>query len=233
MLDSDPAHVIIDRPRVSRALGSTPTRLRLLCAPVGSGVTTALLEYERSKDGIRYVALPIGCGPTDIRSILRSAGNAREILVDNADRVGTTGLDAMLQFASGENAPRLLLAGHERSTLRVHMLVARGEAELINAGTLAFDDTEIARLASCYDIPTNVEEVMQLHRDTEGWAIAVAWIVREAGRARHSLCGAFETWVDAYGYLLREFIDAAIRDGAEAECVDDIVAEDSYAHLQR
>jgi hypothetical protein len=214
-------------------LAATGMRVRLLCAPAGSGTTTALLEYERINEGVAYVVPPKRSGPTEIAAILRSCKGAREVVVDGADRIASAGFDALLKFASTEGAPRLLLAGRERSALRVHVLVARGEAELIDASILAFDEDEILRLANNHGVAVNPDDPTQLLHDTEGWAIAVSWIVRDAARERRSLCGAFDIWIEAHGYLLREFIDSGIHEGAETECLDTVLAADSYAHVQR
>ena len=223
---------VIERPRVSRCLaGVARLPLRLLCAPVGSGATTALQEYARRRGVVYVTALP-GHGREKIEEMLRRNNDAHEVLIDGADQLAPDGFDALLQHAVESGSPRLLLAGHARNHLRVHTLVARGEAELLDASVLAFDAAEIAALARALGLDAQSEDVEHVLHATEGWAVAVSWTLRDASRAGRSLCGAFDIWAEANGHLVLEFIEASVGADAEPDAFATVLAASSYDHVQ-
>jgi DNA-binding SARP family transcriptional activator len=50
------------------------------------------------------------------------------------------------------------------------------------------------------------EDLAQLLHDTDGWPIAVHWIMRDAARGGHRLGAAFEAWRETRGHLLAEYV---------------------------
>ena len=223
---------VIERPRVSRCLaGVARVPLRLLSAPVGSGATTALQEYARRR-GVVYVTAVPGHGREKIAEMLRRYSDALEVLIDGADQLAPDGFDALLQHAAESGSPRLLLAGHARNLLRVHTLVARGEAELLDASALAFDAAETSALARALGLDPKDEDIEQILHATEGWAVAVSWTLRDAARVGRSLCGAFDIWTEANGHLVREFIEASVGADAEPDAFNSVLEASSYDHLQ-
>lgn len=228
------AHVI-RRPRVLRALaGGGGSPLRLLCAPIGSGITTALRDYAACEPGVTVLSASSMQTADDVRKALRGCAGAREVLIDDADRLTRDAFDAVLAFSLRARAPRLLLAGHARSRLRVHTLVASGDAELLDAGALAFEPAETAQIAAALGVDADASDIAEMLHQTDGWPVVVSWVMRDAARERRSLCGAFDVWADANGHLLREFIDAAIgEDGvSEAVALERVCAAPSYDDVQ-
>ena len=176
-------------------------------------------------------ALP-GHGREQIAEMLRRYSDAHEVLIDGADQLAPDGFDALLQHAAESGSPRLVLAGHARNHLRVHTLVARGEAELLDASVLAFDAAETAALAHALGVEAQSEDVEHILHATEGWAVAVSWTLRDAARAGRSLCGAFDIWAEANGHLVREFIEASVGGDAEPDAFASVLTASSYDHVQ-
>lgn len=226
---------VIGRPRVTQALaGSGGAPLRLLCAPIGGGITTALRDYAATGDRVALLSASPEQTADDLRKALRGCAGAREVLIDDADRLTREAFDAALAFGLRARAPRLLLAGHARSRLRVHTLVASGDAELLDAGALAFMPAETAQIAAELGVDADASDIAEMVHQTDGWPVVVSWVLRDAAKDRRSLCGAFDVWADANGHLLREFIDAAIgEDGAaEAAALERVSAASSYDDVQ-
>lgn len=228
------AHVI-RRPRVCRALaGGGGSALRLLCAPIGSGVSTALRNYAALDRGVIVLSASHDQTADGMRDALRACDGAREVLIDDADRLCVDAIDAVRAFALQPRSPRVMLAGHARARLRVHTLVASGDAELLDASALAFDAAETTQLAAALCVDAGTNDVADVLYHTEGWPVAVSWVVRDAAKDHRSLCGAFEVWADANGYLLREYIDAQIDAAAlpEAGTLERVCAADAYDDAQ-
>lgn len=213
-MDSRALPLSVARPRVVERLSTLAAPVRVLLAPHGSGKTTALREYAARTPGVAYVALPSGAGKAQAMRLLRAVSGAEEIALDDAERISPPALawlNGRLQGLSADD-PRYLVAVASRSALQVQQLVAAGIAELVDARTLAFDDAEIASLCATLAVAAERSDVDQLLFDTEGWAVAVSWIVREAAREARSLRGAFDAWAERRQHLLFEFITESVAD---------------------
>jgi hypothetical protein len=113
---SSPNTRMLARPRVRESLAlRAGLQLRVLCAPVGSGITSALLEYGRVNDGVVYAAPPPHSSRATIKRLLETHLDAREVLIDGADRIDAGGLDALLAFAKAGRTPAILIAGRVNS----------------------------------------------------------------------------------------------------------------------
>lgn len=234
MTDGSRRSHVIRRSRILEALaGDTGTPIRLLCAPVGSGVTTALREYAGARNDIAYLSAGGPDAAAELAARLAACTAVREVLIDDADRLTREAFDAVLAFALRSRAPRLVLAGHARARLRVHTLVASGDAELLDADALTFNATETMQLATALGVPARYEDVVEVLHRTDGWAVAVAWILRDAARRHGSLCGAFDIWADANGHLLREFLESAIGEASnEMPAFQRVCTSSTYHDLQ-
>jgi len=76
---------------------------------------------------------------------------------------------------------------------------------------------EIAELATAQRVPFDEIDVEQLKYDTDGWAAAVSWVVRDAARDGRGLRGAFEQWRQLNGHLLLELLVLSHDDAAASE----------------
>jgi hypothetical protein len=232
--------VEIVRGRLLRSMAArADLPVRFICGPIGSGKTTVLRQYVRQMERGRYIRIAPGTTAAELRGILDAAADATEIVVDDLDAAEPAAVAALIaDLAVGDaHYPPLILAGRARSHLHVQKLLARGLAVTFDGGDLAFDHFEIEDLADRLEIAYEPDDVTELAQATEGWTIAVTWILREASRARAGLRGAFERWSDQHADLLIEFIaesldgDPALRQtffgaiGAESQPTDETLRQ--------
>jgi len=111
--------------------------------------------------------------------------------------------------------------------------VARGIAEMIDASVLPFTAGEIRELASTQGVLNDEVDVRQLEYDTDGWPLAVSWIIRDASRKGHALCGALEQWNERNGHLLLEFVTTSHDDPQSSEAFVTAVRSVANPALQR
>jgi ATP/maltotriose-dependent transcriptional regulator MalT len=165
--------------------GSSNLTARVICAPVGAGKTAALQHYVGRTNGC-YL---------NVRGLLaRSAGDAGgvfdnlpayadEIVLDDLDAAPPDAVDAFFdRIAAGTDRRRYILAGRSRQRMRVSRLLALGRASIIDGAALAFNRDEAAQLADRHGLRYDEEDLAQLLHDTDGWPIAVHWIMRDAPR---------------------------------------------------
>jgi DNA-binding SARP family transcriptional activator len=200
----------IERPRL--AAWFTDTRhaaVRLVCAPVGSGKTCAVQQYADAQGGSTgYVRIPAGAGAAALRGILAQRGAFAELILDDVDRADPDGYRALLDdITDGLTEVRLVLVGRSRRRLHGHALVARGLAIACDPALLAFNAEETAALATLMRVLYDGQDVAQLLHDTEGWALATQWLVRDAAEGGRTLNDAFARWRERNGHLLMELVE--------------------------
>jgi len=98
----------------------------------------------------------------------------------------------------------------------VSSLIAHGLGTLVDAAALAFTKAEVACLADRYALSYHDDDLVQLLHCTDGWPIAVHWIIRDAARAGWQFRDAFEAWRYTCGHLLSEYVLSANERDAEA-----------------
>lgn len=219
-----PPGVEIARPRVLAALtaaGVAP--VRILCAPRGAGKTTILNQLAALQTDAGVVSLPPDASKTEVTACLARLSGARLALVDEADGTSPAGRDALFAWlaAHAADGTRYLLSGSSRTRLRVASSVAHGFADVVDGSVLPFTSAETAQLARAQHVAADELDVEQLTYDTDGWPVAVAWIVRDAARGGQGLRGAFERWRECNGGLLLEFVTES---GTDPESVEAFVA---------
>jgi hypothetical protein len=203
------ASVEIARPRILDAFEEfEKLPVRLLCAPKGGGKTTALRQYVAQRSGAVLITLPHNATREDVKGLLADAGTAGEIVVDEVDMASPDGLKAFFEEIDANRARgrRYVLAGSSRTRLQAQRLSSSGIAKLFDASFLAFTSTEIAEVAAAYGVSADGMDVEQLEFETDGWPLAVSWIIRDAARNGQSLSGAFEQWRDGNAHLLVELV---------------------------
>jgi hypothetical protein len=180
----------------------------MLCAPHGGGKTTALLQYAARAGSTGIVTLPRNASSDEVSACLAPHHGAALTIIDQADAASPEGRATL--FASIEEqwprGGRYLLGGSSRTHMRAQALIARGVASLIDASQLAFSSADIAALAAAHRVAADEIDVEQLRYDTDGWPLAVAWIVRDAARDGRALRGAYEHWRERNGHLLLELV---------------------------
>jgi hypothetical protein len=193
--------------------------VRVLCAPSGGGKTTALLQFAAQRSGAALITLPRDASRAQVNRLLTGIAGASEIIVDDADAASPAGFKALFEEIDANHARgrRYFLSGSSRTRVGVERLCSRGIAELFDAELLSFNSTEIAELAEAHGVAADAIDVEQLKYETDGWPVAVSWIIRDAARNGYSLRGAFEQWRDRNGHLLVEFVRSAHRNDESAE----------------
>lgn len=224
---------MIRRPRIEGWFArNANVPLRLVCAPAGSGKTTALAQHLLQSSGrAAYLQLGDGEAPAEFRGKLAQAlslqGPSRsypelldalrtcapcEISIDDFDRAGPE-LLAELTALIGD-APTgvsLIYLGRARDAIDVERFLAVGIAVALDAGRLAFSADEMVGLAESLGIACATPEVGRLLEETEGWAIVVSGAIRAAAENGNSLAGAYERWRRGNGRHFAGFIKSELR----------------------
>jgi DNA-binding SARP family transcriptional activator len=200
----------IERKRVAAWFDLTEkTAVRIVCGPVGSGKTTAVRQYAARRQGrTLYTRVPQDADAAGLRRVLVEGLRAGELILDDADRMQP---DVYAKFAEdicqGQIGMKLILVGRSRRRLLAQTLLARGGAAAYDPPALAFDAEEIGALAEAFGVPHDDTDVGQTLYDTEGWTVAVEWLVRDAAEGGRHLRDAFAHWRDRNGHLLLEFLE--------------------------
>ncbi|HEY6236852.1 MAG TPA: BTAD domain-containing putative transcriptional regulator, partial [Candidatus Elarobacter sp.] len=155
-----------------------------------------------------YVRVPNGADAATLRGIVARGGGFAEIVLDDVDRADPRGYRALLDdITDGAIEARLVLVGRSRRRLQGHALVARGLAVACDPALLAFDTAETETLATQMGVLYDVQDVAQMLHDTEGWALATQWLVRDAAESGRTLSDAFARWRERNGHLLLELVE--------------------------
>ena len=183
--------------------------VRILCAPVGSGKTIAVKQYVARREGdVLYTRVPFDADQPALRKILAEGKKYGELILDDADRLDVeTYSNLVEEICSGQIDTKLVLVARSRRRLQMQNLLARGVAAAYDPPALAFDAAEIAELAGAFGVPFDETDIGQTLYDTEGWTVAVEWIIRDAAETSQHLRDAFVHWRDRNGHLLLEFVE--------------------------
>ncbi len=220
MHESRLAQILIKRNGILSWLQTTAHYpVRAVCGPRGSGKTTALRQYAAlsAAGTVAHVQVRDGTTADELAALVACTGTAEEIVLDDLDRATPTAVEMFFESIAHGDSRRFVILGRSRALLRAQSLVARGSAALIDPHALTFDDEEIAQLSSALGIAHDAGDIAQLRHDTDGWAVAVDWILRDAARAGRPLRGAFEEWIERSGHLLLEFVGSSVEAMAEFE----------------
>jgi ATP/maltotriose-dependent transcriptional regulator MalT len=204
-----PAPYEVERLRLRSALamhGHLP--VRALCAPAGSGKTTFLRQYVRVTLGAHYLAGRPGLTLAALREALAAAAGPAVVL-DDFDLLDPLVATALVRaVASGALGPhRLIVAGRSRSLLHVQQLMEQGLALVLDARDLAFDLDEAKRLAERLGLAFGGPDIARLVEMTDGWPLALSWILRAAAEDGLNAHGAVERWSARHGDELLEFLE--------------------------
>jgi hypothetical protein len=201
--------VEIDRPRVVDALGRLAgAPVHILCSPHGGGKTTALLQYAARHPDIDVLTLPPHASRAQVVASLTSRAAAQTTVIDQADVASPAGHEALLERIEVDwpHGRRFLLGVTSRTATRMQPLLARGIATMADASVLSFDFADIEELARVHAVTADAMDIEQLRFDTDGWPLAVSWILRDLARGGRPLRGAFNEWRARNGHLLLECV---------------------------
>lgn len=203
--------------------------MRIVCAPLGAGKTCALQQYADSRGGrTGYVRVPPGASLPAVREILAAGEHFEEIVLDDIDRAAPDAFRSLVaELEGGLRSQRLILAGRSRRHLMGHTLVARALATACDPALLRFDGDEIGRLATLMRVSHDEHDVEQLLYDTDGWALAAQWIMRDALESGRSLRDAFVPWRERNGHLLQEFVEDEIASAGSVAAFRALLADEA------
>ncbi|MDV7210798.1 AAA family ATPase [Azotobacter beijerinckii] len=183
---------------VSGPLGSGKTLLRqaLVASSNKQAVLCVVVSARASArvDGLlRQIALGLGLEYADERSILSrveqlvAAGQEVYLLVDDAELLETTALDALLALAAGTVVvrPRVFLFGEPELVTRLQSLAGGEERfHVLRLNPYALDDTREYLAQRLEGAGSDIglfsdEQVEAIHRDSGGWPGEINRFARE------------------------------------------------------
>ncbi len=196
--------------------------VRILCGPIGSGKTFAARQFVALAEGAAaYVAVPARADAERLRALIAACGSADTVVLDDVDRIDADVYAELVDdILAGAPGRKLVLVGRSRRRLRAESLIARGHARACGDDALAFDADEVERLAAAHGVASERDDIVQLLHDTDGWALATEWLVRDAAENQRALRDAFAHWRGRNGHLLLEFV--------EREGFEDAVSYESF-----
>ncbi|RJG10873.1 helix-turn-helix transcriptional regulator [Pseudomonas cavernicola] len=187
----------LPRPRLRDALLEAECRLRLLCAPAGSGKSVILSECaQQCPAGTRLVyldlrgqplspeawlqrlAFALGADSADqagIRQYLEDHEQPLWLLLDNYPRFPDSELDTLLNDLI-VSAPRRIhwwLASRRRPQLQLARLLLEGELFELDGSELAFTESEVADLVQIGGHHWPRPEVQALQKASQGWCAGI------------------------------------------------------------
>lgn len=187
----------LPRPRLHQPLLRGECRLRLLCAPAGSGKTVLLGECaRRAPPGVQVVWLALGgeaLDPATFRRRLAGAlglpedsdeaqlcrrlrnASALWLLLDDYPRHPDPALDACLDRLLSAASPRVgwWLASRRRPQCNLARLLLEGELLEVDGGLLAFDADEVAELLRLHGRSADAATAGTLLERSGGWCAAL------------------------------------------------------------
>ncbi|MCS9087147.1 helix-turn-helix transcriptional regulator, partial [Pseudomonas aeruginosa] len=187
----------LPRPRLHQPLLRGECRLRLLCAPAGSGKTVLLGECaRRAPPGVQVVWLALGgeaLDPATFRRRLAGAlglpeeseeaqlcrrlrnASALWLLLDDYPRHPDPALDACLDRLLSAASPRVgwWLASRRRPQCNLARLLLEGELLEVDGGLLAFDADEVAELLRLHGRSADAATAGALLERSGGWCAAL------------------------------------------------------------
>jgi hypothetical protein len=185
-----------------------PAHAVVLCAPVGTGKTTLLRAFaDATASSWLYDGAAIRSAE-DVRVIFAAAAEWDWLLIDDVDRAGPDAVAELVRTiaAGGCGGLRVILAARSRLTLQIASLAAGGRVTVMGAEDLAFNVDEAARLADAAEVSYDAEDVVELVHVTDGWPLAMSWIMRDVSGRQPHLVGAFERWSERNAHLFLEYV---------------------------
>ena len=167
--------------------------MALLRAPPGGGKTTALLHFAAQHSGVALVTLPPGASSELVERLLAGIRDAQVVVIDDVDVASPGGRDAVRdEIEANRGGCRYLLGGSARTLMPDPERWGAGVARFLDDSLLAFTDSDVRRLTEANRVAVGDRDVARLIYETDGWPLAVTWIVREAARTGRSLASVFD-----------------------------------------
>lgn len=183
----------LPRPRLSRALLQSPCRLRLICAPAGSGKSVLLRECAQARPEqtrvlwldlkgllldepalLRLLAAALDLNDHEESSVLACLAQQDTplwIMLDDLPRVADERLDRLLDRLLHVTPPTVCwwLASRRRPTCKLERLLLEGELFELGADDLAMTAAELGELLGSLYGEVPLATVQALMAQTDGW----------------------------------------------------------------
>nr|WP_164897267.1 LuxR C-terminal-related transcriptional regulator [Pseudomonas alkylphenolica] len=190
-----PGHV--PRPRLSEALLNAHCRLRLLCAPVGSGKSALLSEcVQHCPAATRVVYLNLrgkaisgdtflqqlanalgvaGHAAAQIREHLDATQSELWLMIDDYPRLPDAALDALLNdlILSTSAQVNWWLACRRRPALQLTRLLLDADLFELGSAELGFNEQELGELLQRIDRHWPWPAISDLRTDSQGWCAGI------------------------------------------------------------
>ncbi|TLP73447.1 helix-turn-helix transcriptional regulator [Pseudomonas nitroreducens] len=196
---SDPCRVpslptgFLPRPRLSKTLLAARCRLRLICAPAGSGKSVLLRECALARPEqtqvlwldlkglvlddvalLRLLAAALELADSDPISVLNclaQRAGALWIMLDDLPRAADERMDRLLELLLRASAPTVSwwIASRRRPVCKLERLLLDGELLELGAEDLAMTAAELSELLGSLYGEVPVTSVQTLMMQTDGW----------------------------------------------------------------
>lgn len=205
----------LPRPRLSQTLLAAPSRLRLICAPAGSGKSVLLRECAHAcPEGthlhwfdlkglpfdepafLHRLASTLGQECSDASALLARLARqdtALWIMLDDLPRVPDERLDRLLDLLLQVSSPQVSwwIASRRRPACKLERLLLEGDLFELGAGDLAMTASELGELLGSLHGEVPVATVDALMTQTDGWFAGIRLRLhgRDPGQATEATQG--------------------------------------------
>lgn len=222
-----------NRPRLIDALLNSPCRVRLVCAPAGSGKTVLFTDCARQVEQARVVwlsmsgqAIPVStfcqrlaqaidpaCTIDSEEQLIDLLFNLHEpvwLMLDDYSRTPHSELDACLGRLFALQTPNLRwwLNSRRRPACNLPRLLLENELLELDSSTLWFSSNELEHLVDATQIVLSTEARQKLYDETGGWCAGACFrlIAAQASRLPSSALSRVGYSL-TQEYLQRELLD--------------------------
>ena len=202
--------------------------LRLVLAPAGSGKTTALVRYARAQPGqVLYVHLKYRTEDRSLEEYLRDLFDLEtfdfanfvaklntdahvDLIIDGIEEITAQEVALLERLVYEMPANVGLIYAGTRSSIAVHRLEAGGLAKVLPRDEVFFSLQEIQELCDGLGLAADDEQLFAIYEHCNGWAIAVADVLRCALEHDASLVDAYERWTLQRGRSFSTYIQEEV-----------------------
>lgn len=195
-MPSDPVRLPrghLPRPRLCDALMQADCRLRLLCAPAGSGKSVLLAECAQrcpqttrlihldlhdqptAQTCLQRLATALGCEPDNIAMAMQALAQPVWIILDNYPRFADDALDSQLNrlITTTQGPVQWWIASRRRPQMQLARLLLEGELFELDGAELAFTESEVEHLVQAGGHQWAKTTIQDLNKEAEGWCAGI------------------------------------------------------------
>ena len=187
----------LQRPRLSKALLEADCRVRLLCAPAGSGKSAMLRECLQHCPGdtlwvhldlrgkslgcdafVAQLASTLGAPSNDLNGIRQQLAQHLQplwLMLDDYPHFANDELDELLNELIHSSSPRIYwwLASRRRPAVQLTRLLLEGDLFELGQTELSFSEQELSELVQLHGQDWPHEQISELLSRSQGWCTGV------------------------------------------------------------